>query len=186
MSEAGIRPSGRGHPPAATRFRTGQSGNPKGRPRGRKRQAPYETVLGQMVTVREEGLSRRMTAGEAFLLHITRKGLEGDSAAARAVMAAIEEAHQHRVCGRDDEATEIVCSVITPGLVNQPMIKLGMARKLDARRPTAHVVIEPWLVEMALERLGDRQLSQSQQVTVWKATRTPWRVRWPEWWLYHG
>ena len=37
-------------PPASTRFRKGQSGNPRGRPRGRRNEPPYEAVLGQMVT----------------------------------------------------------------------------------------------------------------------------------------
>ena len=43
-------------PPRATRFTKGQSGNPAGRRRGRRREAPYEAVLGQMVTIREGGV----------------------------------------------------------------------------------------------------------------------------------
>jgi len=42
--------------------------------------------------------------------------------------------------------------------------------------------IEPWLVEAALARLGDRQLSVEEQGKVVAAVRTPWRVRWPDWW----
>ena len=87
---------GYGRPPASTRFRKGQSGNPRGRPRGRRNEPPYEAVLGQMVTIREDGVERRVTAAEAFLLHVTKRGLEGDGAAARAAMAAIEEARAAR------------------------------------------------------------------------------------------
>jgi hypothetical protein len=54
-----------------SRFRKGQSGNPRGRPKGSRHKAPYETVLGQTVTVREDGIPRQMTAAEAFLLHVT-------------------------------------------------------------------------------------------------------------------
>jgi uncharacterized protein DUF5681 len=81
-------------PPRTTRFTKGRSGNPAGRPRGRHREAPYEAVLGQMVTIRESGSERRVTADEAFLLQLTKRGLEGDSAAARASLALIEQAGQ--------------------------------------------------------------------------------------------
>lgn len=77
-------------PPTATRFAKGRSGNPRGRLRNRRREVPYDTLLSQMVTIREDGRERRITAAEAFILQLTRKGLQGDSAAARASLAAIE------------------------------------------------------------------------------------------------
>jgi hypothetical protein len=68
--------------PLASRFRKGKSGNAKGRPRGRCTELPYEAVLGQEVTIRENGRERRVTAAEAFLPQLTKRGLDGDSAAA--------------------------------------------------------------------------------------------------------
>ncbi len=183
---AGSDPVGRGKPPAGTRFRKGQSGNPRGRPRGSKRQAPYETVLGQMVTVREDGKTRHMTAAEAFLLHITRRGLEGDGAAARAAMAAIEEARGRRSPGEDERITVIIWRCISPGTVNTAMLPLRMAVTLNPCRETARTVIEPWLVEAALARLGKRRLTLGEQAAVWKTARTPWKVKWPAWWEYRG
>ena len=56
-----------------------------------------------------------------------------------------------------------------------------MARKLDRLRETARIMLEPWLVEAALARLG-RTLSLGEQRTIVQATRTPHKVRWPEWW----
>jgi hypothetical protein len=86
---------GYGRPPEATRFKRGQSGNPRGRPRNRHNDVPYDTLLGQMVTVREDGRERRVTAAEAFILQLTKKGLEGDRASARASLA-----KRRWLCGR--------------------------------------------------------------------------------------
>ena len=178
--------AGRGRPPVASRFAKGQSGNPRGRPRGSRRTAPYEAVLGQKVTVREDGVARRMTAAEAFLLHVTRRGLEGDSAAARAALGAIEEARARRRTTNDNETLHIVWTIVTPGSVTCALEPLRMAVKLDRFRDTARMALEPWLVEASLARLGDSRLSREEQRTVWKATRTPWKVKWPEWWGFRG
>jgi hypothetical protein len=174
-SEVGYR-----SPPKATRFRKGQSGNPAGRPRGRHREAPYEPVLGQMVTIREGGTTRRGTAAEAFLLKLTKSGLEGDSAAARDILDVIEIAKDQQGGGQLP-VTEIVRTIVVPGSVTYALLPLRMAKKLDPYRETARMVLEPWLVEAALARLG-RTLSPAEQRVVLKGARTPHKVRWPDWW----
>jgi Family of unknown function (DUF5681) len=170
-------------PPMRTRFPKGQSGNPTGRPRGRHREAPYEAVLGQMVTVREGGTSRRVTAAQAFLLQLTKRALEGDGAAARASLAMIEQAREEHNVGRP-QLSAIVRVIVSPESVTSPLEPLRMAKKLDPYRETARMALEPWLVETALDRLG-KQLSPAEQRIIVNATRTPWKVRWPEWWSEH-
>jgi hypothetical protein len=167
-------------PPRATRFTKGQSGNPAGRRRGRRREAPYEAVLGQMVTIREGGVARRVTAAEAFLLQLTKRGLEGDGAAARATLAVIEEVAE-RPSTHQGLPSVIVRTIVVPGSVTSALEPLRMAKKLDPDRETARMALEPWLVEAALVRLG-RTLSPAEQRTIINATRTPHKVRWPEWW----
>jgi uncharacterized protein DUF5681 len=167
-------------PPRRTRFKKGQSGNPVGRPRGRHREAPYEAVLGQMVTIREGGVERRVTADEAFLLQLTKRGLEGDGAAARATLDVIEE-FTERPSTHQRLPRVIVRKILVPGSVTSALEPLRMAKKLDPYRETARIALEPWLVEAALARLP-QTLSPADQRIVVEATRTPRKVRWPEWW----
>jgi Family of unknown function (DUF5681) len=174
--------AGYGKPPATTRFKKGQSGHPSGRPRGRHNRPPYDAVLGQLVTIKEDGLERRVTAAEAFLLHMTKRGLDGDGAAARSAMTAIEEARSARRETIDKDMRAIVQVVVTPGSVNSALEPLAMAAKLDRYRPSARMALEPWLVEEALSRLGNQRLSLEEQQTVVRAVRTPTKVRWPNWW----
>lgn len=176
------RDVGYGKAPVSTRFRKGQSGNPGGRPRGRTNAPPYESVLGQIVTIREDGSERRVTAAAAFLLHMTKRGLEGDGPAARAAMAAIEDARAARGASTEEGITVIIRKMVTPGSVNAALEPLRMATRLDRFRPTARIALEPWLVEAALARLGERHLTLEEQATVVRATRTPKKIRWPDWW----
>ena len=174
--------SGYGQPPEAARFKRGQSGNPRGRPRNRRREAPYEAVLGQMVTIREEGTERKVTAAEAFYLQMLKRGLEGNTAAARAAIAAIEQVKE-----RQDAEEPLIITIVRfgvdPGSVTRALEPLRMARKLDPYRDTARMALEPWLVESALARLEKKRLSLDEQKVIVKATRTPRKVKWPDWWV---
>lgn len=168
-------------PPTATRFQKGQSGNPRGRPRNRHREIPYDMVLGQMVTIREDGRERRVTAAEAFLLQLTRKGLQGDSAAARASLQAIEAA---RAKVAPHGAGPTVIRIMFMGLgVNSALGPLGIAEKrfpLDKKR--VRWELKPWIVQAALARLGTRQLTTDEQRKVVEVMRDPDAVDWPDWW----
>jgi hypothetical protein len=114
------------------------------------------------------------------LLQLAKSGLEGDGAAARASLAMIEEARERHGVGVP-QITEIVLVAVAPGSVTTALEPLRMARKLDPYRETARIALEPWLVEAALARLP-QPLSPADQRTIVEATRTPHKVRWPDWW----
>lgn len=181
MSEP--EPTGYQEPPTSTRFRKGTSGNPRGRPKNRHREIPYDTVLGQMVTRREDGRERRVTAAEAFLLQLAQKGLAGDSAAARASLDAIEAARSSRSEGGTNISKVVITSI---GSGADAIIgKLGIAfHKCPSDEARTRWELNPWIVEAGLSRLGSQRLTKEEQREVWNATRTPRKVTWPDWWDY--
>ena len=75
----------------------GPERKPEGPSKARHNRPPYDAVLGQMVMIKDGGVERRVTAAEAFLLHIAKRGLEGDGVAARSAMVVIEEARSARI-----------------------------------------------------------------------------------------
>ena len=109
-------------------------------------------------------------------------GLQGDGAAARLAMAAIESASEKRREADAQHITSITRVVVAPGSVGPAHEPLRLAKKMDRYRDTARVLLEPWIVEKALARLGGRRLTLEDQKSVLEATRTPKKVKWPEWW----
>ena len=182
MSE---QPIGYGQPPKSTRFQKGKSGNPRGRPKNRRREIPYDTVLGQMVTIREDGRERRVTAAEAFLLQLTQKGLAGDSAATRASLEAIEAARDVRQ-DTSHRISAVIMTVVDSG-ADSIFSRLGIAKlKYPTDEARVRWELNPWAIEAALARLGDKRLTYAEQKEVWDAARTPDKVQWPKWWSHFG
>ncbi len=91
MTGSGGYEIGKGKPPKATRFKPGQSGNPKGRPKGRKNFATeIKEVLKAPVPVTENGCTRKVTSTKATLMRLRKKALEGDG---RSIDRLLELAH---------------------------------------------------------------------------------------------
>jgi hypothetical protein len=86
---------GWGRPPKSTRFKPGQSGNPKGRRRDKKEQtAMLREALEQKLSVEIGGEKRTITALEALFKQVLKSALKGDLKATRLLLdmhAAIPE-----------------------------------------------------------------------------------------------
>jgi hypothetical protein len=74
---------GYGRPPKQSQFKPGQSGNPRGKPKGRKN---YETILDQILhrklPIRDRGSVRQVPLIEAMLLKFAEEALRGNPKAA--------------------------------------------------------------------------------------------------------
>jgi hypothetical protein len=87
-------PVGYRQPPLASRFKPGSSGNPKGRPKGRKN---LRTLIKEAMTanilIQEGQNSRRVSRIEGVVLRQLQSALKGSD---RAALAVIKMAHQLR------------------------------------------------------------------------------------------
>jgi hypothetical protein len=73
---------GYGKPPKAHRFKPGQSGNPKGRPKGRKnRRTVITEQLDRMTMIRENGKPVRLTVRELLGKVLVNQAAKGDKKA---------------------------------------------------------------------------------------------------------
>src|SRR5450631_1494214 len=123
------------HPPVKSRFRKGQSGNPRGRRKGQRNlPAVLAEVLRQTVTVKQDGKAQRMSKGEALIRILLTKAHNGDR---RAIKAMIELSEK---IGRIE-----IADLKLGGLGNYEFMLIpGMAasaeewqREIDARHETA-------------------------------------------------
>jgi hypothetical protein len=78
---------GYGKPPTASRFKPGQSGNPKGRPKGAKGlQTLLREELNAKVVVHEHGKATRLTKQHIAIKRLVNRAAEGDHRAFRTVV----------------------------------------------------------------------------------------------------
>jgi hypothetical protein len=108
-------------PPEASRFRPGQSGNPKGRPKGAKN---FATVFAEELTTRivvtENGKRRTITKRQAVVKQLVNKAVAGD---ARAIPILLNET---RVYEADARTTDAVVFATT----EDQLVMAGMLRRI--------------------------------------------------------
>jgi len=101
--ELTTHPVGYGNPPMTRRFKQGQSGNPRGRPRGSKnRKTIVKQIANEMHAVTEDGRRRRRSTLELMLLALRNRAAEGNVRAFRALkryLARFEPQDASSKCG---------------------------------------------------------------------------------------
>jgi hypothetical protein len=131
---------GYGKPPKHRQFPAGQSGNPKGRPKGRRNlRSVVEQAMNEKIPVRSGSREKMMTATEA-LVHTTRtRALKGDPKAVATMMALM------RACGMLDE--EPASTALEPVTANDAAVIAEFFRRQQYRH----------LDDPALERCPEHQ-----------------------------
>jgi hypothetical protein len=83
---------GYGKPPRHTRFKKGQSGNPRGRPRASKNLSTLLTeVLNERVTVAENDSRRKITKREAIIIQLVNRSAQADLQAIKILLDMLRE-----------------------------------------------------------------------------------------------
>ena len=79
------------HPPSATRFPPGRSGNPRGRPKGaRNLNAIVAAALGERVAVKDNGRRRSVTKLEAAVTQLVNRAATGEIRATQLLLALVQ------------------------------------------------------------------------------------------------
>lgn len=103
MSNAAYRVGYRS-PPKTTQFKKGESGNPKGRPKGsRSLQTILVEELKSPVTIHENGRSKTVKKGEVIAKQMVNKAMAGDHKAAHLVLGVSQ---QHEFIQRQEALKE--------------------------------------------------------------------------------
>ncbi len=166
-----------------TSFKPGKSGNHKGRPRGRHAMPPHDKVLSRQVTINEGGHLRQVSAAEAFLLYLIQKGRKGESGTVVSeLLRDLQKAQSNRTT-RQQKIT--IHRILIPKgvfMFTTALRFLKIVRVVNALQSSIRFLIEPWIVQKALVRLGDNQLTTAEQAEVAAHVGSPQKVTWPKWW----
>ena len=89
-NKAGDYEVGFGKPPKATQFKKGQSGNPKGKPKGQKNfKTDLKEALAAKISVRVDGHEQKMTKQRAFIESLLNRSLQGNDRAGAHLLSTI-------------------------------------------------------------------------------------------------
>ena len=98
---------GYGKPPRHTRFRKGQSGNPRGRPKESKNLATLlKEALNEHVIVAENGGRRKITMREAIIKQLVKRSATADLRATKILLDLVRDIEGQRGEGQRESGSE--------------------------------------------------------------------------------
>ena len=124
----GDYPIGRGRPPVHTQWQPGQSGNPKGRRKGRRNvKTELREIAVKMITVRDGERERQVSLLGANVLAHGVKGAKGD---VRSAGLFLNHAYRLGLLDEDEAIERAVCDSRDGGAVLIPESKSGPSDRL--------------------------------------------------------
>ena len=170
---------------ASTRFKRGQSGNPKGRPRKPKplHSSPF-AILDELLTVYEPDSVSELPLEDAMLIKTYQLAITGSRRAWKKIVKMILEREKLRVKSRALRAPRIASQIEKdPKNALEALEILGIASRTananvgDSRN--GYLRLERWAVEAALRRRNFDELSSSDKQSVRGWTNDGDAVKWP-------
>lgn len=177
----------------AGQFRKGASGNPNGRPRGRKGRvkaaAPVSAfdILFEATTVTQDGTAEARPFEEVLQLRTYQDALAGNKMARREVIRMILAREQALAKTRTKKVFPSVERKIEgpdPRNADQVMLLLGIAT-FNPDRPEdyeghPHILLQTWATQMALSRRrGGKPLIDQDRAEIIRSTSGATGLHWP-------
>jgi hypothetical protein len=167
-----------------TRFRSGQSGNPAGRPKKRRPHvSAFDIIFDKTLTVTQNGVGRELTVDEALQLQTYQAALKGSRMAIRQVLKMIEK-------------REVALAKLNPAPhqpvrfeheydsdnVNDAMLLLGICEFGEAPHgggpATRPFRLQTWATQAAISRPGRRRFTDKDIDDIKRVTLNPDRLKW--------
>jgi hypothetical protein len=168
-----------------TRFQTGKSGNPAGRPRKRRPHvSAFDIIFDKTLTITQGGAERELTVDEALQLQTYQAALKGSKMAIRQVLKMIEKREQalvkHNPPARAPATMEVEHDSDN---ADEAMRILGIASVVKTSDSggywDTHPRLATWATQAALSRPGRRALSDKDVDDIKRLTVDPERLKWP-------
>lgn len=126
-------------PPKTTQFKKGESGNPKGRPKGsRGLQTILVEELKSNVTIHENGRSKTVKKGEVIVKQMVNKAMAGDHKAAHLVMG-VSQQHEYQEALKEPSVIETLPQedrIVMQSLMDRMKNQLGDSKHIKAVKET--------------------------------------------------
>lgn len=176
------------HPPRASRFKPGRSGNPAGRKRKAKSQrgSAFTLILDKTVMVKSKSKVETRSVEEALQLRTYQEALKGKSMAIREVLRWILKRETWLAKNRPASQRRFTFAGIRqdPDNADDAMVILGIAtpdpKRADRRQNRAQLLLEPWAVKAALSRSRRvRSLTNKDLEDTRRCSRDDGSINWP-------